>query len=122
MSKHFRPLRRLMTMKLALPALMLTAIFATACSSSPPAHSAPQACADFRAWIKDQGGDNLGGEQMSVLKQGVREAPSGQLYEDLDTVLVNVQNALAHPGYGPDLSIDGDVQAVQNDCASINPG
>jgi hypothetical protein len=104
---------------LALPLLILF-LGAAACSSSAPAPSASAACASFASWVRDQGPDLDAGKDMTVLRQAVALAPSGSLYSDMDTVLVNVTYAQKHPE--ADQVTQPDVQQVQADCSPVNPG
>jgi predicted small secreted protein len=100
--------------------LAAIALTLAACGTSPPAHSASAACTAFSAWVKAQAGNLDAGKDMSQLRQAVSDAPSGSLYQDLGTVLVNVTYARHHPEAGQ--VTQPDVAQVQADCASVSPG
>ena len=100
--------------------LSVVAIAIAGCGSTAPAHSAPAACKTFATWVRSQG-DNLdAGKNMSVLAQAIRQAPSGHLYSDMNTVQVNVTYAQTHPE--ADQVTQPDVGAALGDCESVNPG
>jgi hypothetical protein len=109
------------------PLAAAAAIALAGCGASAPARSAPGACASFAAWVKAQDGRLDSGQDMTGLRQAVAEAPSGSLYSDLASVRDIVTYALAHPAQdggllGADSQTGTDVQLVQDDCASVNPG
>ena len=62
---------------------------------------------------------------LPLLKTAVASAPSGNLYEDMSTLLANVKTADAAKGTGlftaERLITLEDAQQVQSDCSSVNP-
>jgi hypothetical protein len=87
-----------------------------------PAHSAPAACRDFRAWLAAQHGNLHSGKDAAQLRAAVAEAPSGHLYEDLGILRANVtfSRPAASAGTGAASVTAPDAAGVLADCQSVN--
>ena len=95
-------------------------------SSAPaaPRFSAAAACHDFGTWFLGTGGHPATLKGIATLRRAVSEAPSGTLYQDMSTLLANVQTA-AGQGGGLGQAEAGivtvDASQVEQDCQTVNP-
>ncbi len=95
-------------------------------SSAPaaPRFSAAAACHDFGTWFLGTGGEPATLKGIATLRRAVSEAPSGTLYQDMSTLLANVQTA-AGQGGGLGQAEAGmvtvDASQVEQDCQTVNP-
>jgi hypothetical protein len=98
----------------------LTAI--VGCGGSTP-RSASAACKDFTTWYSEQGGKILAGKDMERLQRAVSEAPSGRLFNDLQSLQQDISSNrnFVQTNSAPKAVIVGsDAAQVVTDCKSVN--
>jgi len=87
--------------------------------------SASAACKDFTTWYREQGGKNLAGKDMALLRRAVSEAPSGRLSDDLQRLELDIdshRNFMQTNSAPKDAVVGSDAAQVAADCKSVNPG
>jgi outer membrane murein-binding lipoprotein Lpp len=94
--------------------------------AAPAVHhvSAASACRDFEMWFLANNSNILAGNDGAILHRAVSESPSGQLYEDMNTLRSDVATAAAAQGdlqsAEKGMTVNA-AYAVEQDCQSVNP-
>jgi hypothetical protein len=89
----------------------------------PAPRSASAACKDFTTWYNEQGGKILAGKDMERLQRAVSEAPSGRLFNDLQSLQQDISSNrdFMETNSAPKAVIVGsDAAQVVTDCKSVN--